>query len=546
MRIKDYFVMPEIMALKAYRRVFILIALLCLLSTPLYLTSLQFPATTSTMVYFLLVPVVIGSLYFGLLGAIVSSAAVFAVFYWFAIEQDVSAAYWLRYVVYAAIGVVIGLFIQLHAHYQRQLTYLINHDPGTGLPSRLALWDAIDQQLSEKNMAKNPNGLAVIAIDNLHDVSITFNHDVADELLVTLWNRIVDVFYPGARAYHYHRERLAVLFHNPERSPDRLQHKLAACLEESVIYNDIPIHFTVRVGYVEINASSRGKRTLINEAESALVWAHERDKQLVIFNSDMRCEKRGALAVLGSVHNAMQSGELTLYYQPKVNLLDNSVIGFEALARWQDQILGVLSPYEFIPLIEKTEIIHPFTHWAIDLALKTLSEWIKNGYDYHVAVNISSHNLSDEDFPGAVKNLLKKHQLPSSVLELEITETEIMKQPELAVNALKELADIPLVISIDDFGTGYSSLAYLHRLPATKLKIDRAFISQIDTDENVKTIVASAINLGHALGMKVIAEGIETHNQRNILKNLGCDIGQGYLFSAAMPASEVSGWSCPS
>ncbi|EJB8582296.1 EAL domain-containing protein, partial [Vibrio cholerae] len=220
----------------------------------------------------------------------------------------------------------------------------------------------------------------------------------------------------------------------------------------------------------------------------------------------------------------------------------NKVVGFEALARWRDTKLGVLSPAEFIPLIENTEIIHDFTYWAIDFALKTLKKWSSDKPDCFIAVNVSSHNLSDDGFADKVKSLLKKYTLASSVLELEITESEIMKNPEKAIKVLQELADIPVVISIDDFGTGYSSLAYLNRLPATALKIDRAFISQLDNDKNVKAIVTAAIDLGHALGMKVIAEGVETENQRKILQELDCDIGQGYLFSAAMPESEALCW----
>ncbi|EJI2329878.1 putative bifunctional diguanylate cyclase/phosphodiesterase [Vibrio cholerae] len=528
--------------LHRHQRSLLFFALICLVLTASYLWFHDYPTNKSVFVTLLLVPLVVGTLVYGLIGALISGLVVFLVFYWLAQGHDVTLSYWFRFAVFVVITLVIAIFIQVQSHYERHITYLLNHDPGTKLPSRMALWNAIDHQLDQHSMVLSPNGLAVISIDNLHDISITFNHDVADELLVTLWQRIVEVFYPGAKAYHYHRERLAVLFHNPENNLDTLVRKLALILEESVDYNDIPIHFTARVGYVEIDSNSRGKRTLINEAETALFEAKEQDKQLVIFTSRMRLEKRNALAILGSVYKAMQSGELTLYYQPKIDLQSTKLIGFEALARWQHNKLGTLSPAEFIPLIENTEIIHNFTAWAIELALKTLKHWQSLGREYHVAVNISSHNLMDADFSLKVRQLLEKYNLPSSLLELEITESEIMKNPEQSVRVLEELADIPIVISIDDFGTGYSSLAYLNRLPATIIKIDRTIISQVDVDENVKKIVSSTINLAHSLGMKVIAEGIETESQKNMLQELGCDIGQGYLFSAAMPKSEAQGW----
>lgn len=542
MTLSDYIRLPNMKILHRYQRSLLFFALICLVLTASYLWFHDYPANNSVFVTLLLVPLVIGTLLYGLIGALISSLVVFSVFYWLAQGHDVTLSYWFRFAVFVVISLVIALFTQVQSHYERRMTYLLNHDPGTKLPSRQALWHAIDHQLDEHSMALSPNGLAVIAIDNLHDISITFNHDVADELLVTLWQRIVEIFYPGAKAYHYHQERLAVLFHNPENNLDTLERKLGLILEESVDYNDIPIHFTARVGYVVIDSNSRGKRTLINEAESALVEAKERDKQLVVFTSGMRLEKRNALAIIGSVTKAMQSGELTLHYQPKIDLQTTKLIGFEALARWQDNKLGTLSPAAFIPLIENTDIIHKFTAWAVDLALKTLKHWQNLGRDYYVAVNISSHNLMDADFPLKVRQLLEKYNLPASMLEFEITETEIMKNPEQSIRVLMELADIPVVISIDDFGTGYSSLAYLSRLPATIIKIDRTFISHVDVDDNVKKIVNSTINLAHSLGMKVIAEGIETESQKNMLQELGCDIGQGYLFSAAMPESEAQCW----
>ena len=426
--------------------------------------------------------------------------------------------------------------------YNRKLEYALYHDAGTNLPNRKTLWKAIDAQLKEKDIKKSPNGLAVISIDNLHDISITFNHDIADELIATLWERIVDIFYPGAKAFHYHREGITVLFHNPEKNIDTLKRKLWEALEESIAYNNIPIHFVARVGYVKIESSSRGKRTLINEAESAMAFAREHDMQLAVFTDEMRKDKKEAIKILGSVRRAMLSGELSLFYQPKIDLNTEKTVGFEALARWNDEKLGTIAPIDFIPLVENTELIHTFTLWAINQSLHNLKLWREQGKEYTVAVNISSHNLSDDEFPKKVKELLKKYKLPPSCLELEVTESEIMKNPILAIKALEEIADIPLIISIDDFGTGYSSLSYLHKLPATIIKIDYGFTSQLDKDENMRKIVASTIKLGHDLGMKVVAEGVETQKEEDILKELHCDIGQGYLYSAAMPASDVLNW----
>ncbi|WP_180961938.1 putative bifunctional diguanylate cyclase/phosphodiesterase [Salinivibrio kushneri] len=541
MTFTDYIKLPNMKTLQYYRRRLVFIALLLFASTTFYLWFHGFPSNNGSTLL-LLIPMIIGSLLYGLIGMIVSSLSVFLVLYGLSYGQDVAVSYWFRFTIFFLISGFVSLFVQVQAHYEHRINYLLNHDLWTKLPNRLALWQAIDNQLCTKNMAQSPNGLAVITINNLDSISLTFSHNVADELLLTLWERIIDVFYPGAKAYHYHRERLAVLFHNPEPNTDTLQCKLANICAESVKYDGIPIHFSVYVGYVPIDYNRRGKRTIINEAESALLQAIADDKQLVEFNAEMRRDQRAALAILGSVRMAMAAGELTLHYQPKINLKTNRVVGFEALSRWYDPKFGALSPADFIPLIEKTEIIHDFTYWVIDLALKTIKEWSSDGPDNFIAVNVSSHNLLNESFSDKVTSLLKKYELPPSVLEIEITESEIMKNPEKSIKVLQELSDIPVMISIDDFGTGYSSLACLNRLPATTLKIDRAFISQLNNDEDVKAILTAAIDLGHTLGMTVVAEGIETENQRKILQELGCDIGQGYLFAAAMPESEARSW----
>ncbi|WP_289283146.1 MULTISPECIES: putative bifunctional diguanylate cyclase/phosphodiesterase [unclassified Methylophaga] len=447
---------------------------------------------------------------------------------------------WLKSGVYLIAVILTAYYSHFQKKQQKTLREALNKDPGTGLPGRVALWKALDDHLNNLNNSKQKNSLAVITIENLQDIAATFSHDAADELIKQLWGRLAESFPSGADVFHYHRERLAVLFQESQNNFDSLNQSLKTHFEDSILYQGIPIHFVVHIGYV--NLHEQNSRVVITQAEAAIEFSRQNDVQSAVYTEKMARDLRQSLALLGSMRTAMSSGELMLYYQPKVCLETLDIVGFEALARWKDSKMGTFAPDMFIPLIERTELIHAFTPWAVDTALSTVKKWTTANRSCPVAVNISSHNLTNPTFPAEIRSLLDKHDLPSSALELEVTETVIMKNPLNAVKVLKELADIPVAISIDDFGTGYSSLAYLHRLPATVIKIDRHFTSMIERDRGIRKIVAAAVQLAHDLGMKVVVEGIESQAQLSILRDLGCDIGQGYYFSFALPANLAETW----
>lgn len=524
-----------------WRSLWVVVGLGGVLAVGWWLQILGWPDTHSATSGLFVLPLALLAISLGFAGALLGSAIVAFALFWMGDGLLPPGDIWLRSANVTAIVLVVASIAHLQGYYQRRLYHAMTHDPGTGLPGRLALWQALDQQLSNRERGLPKNGLAVITLENLQDIAVTLDYDVADKLISQLWLRLVDVFYPGARAYHYHRERLAVLFHNPDDNLDALMTKLRERFEVSVIYDGVPIHFTSLFGFVRLNG--RDGRMVINQAEAAIEQAREQELQSLIYTSGMERDHKRGLTLLGDLQGAMRDGSLTLHYQPKVRLATMDVFGFEALARWEHPTLGTISPAEFIPIVERTECIHSFSLWAANTALAAIRDHCTGVHDQiAVAVNISSHNLMNRAFPEQIRALLAKHQLSSGVLELEVTEGVIMKNPKLAIEVLQQLSDIPIVISIDDFGTGYSSLAYLHRLPATVIKIDRSFINRLNDDSGVKEIVSAAINLAHALGMKVVAEGIETAEQLETLRYLGCDLGQGYFFSPALPAEKAAQW----
>jgi EAL domain-containing protein (putative c-di-GMP-specific phosphodiesterase class I) len=233
---------------------------------------------------------------------------------------------------------------------------------------------------------------------------------------------------------------------------------------------------------------------------------------------------------------------MSLHYQPKVSLDTGQVHGVEALARWESPALGTVSPGEFITLAEATDLITPLTHWTLRRALRDCCAWRAQGLALQAAVNLSARHLQDARLPHVVEDMIRSSGADPKWLELEITESAIMADPDRAFRIVQALREIGVSISIDDFGTGYSSLAYLQNLNIDRLKIDRSFVAGMSENEGSRVIVASIIQLGHALGLDIVAEGIETLAQRQRLKALGCDFGQGYFFSAAMTYEAMLKW----
>ncbi|HYY25514.1 MAG TPA: EAL domain-containing protein, partial [Candidatus Udaeobacter sp.] len=248
------------------------------------------------------------------------------------------------------------------------------------------------------------------------------------------------------------------------------------------------------------------------------------------------------LSLVGELRRAIVHDHLSLVYQPKVDLRASRITGVEALARWRHLELGWIPPTEFIPLAEETGFIMPLSLWVINSALRQCEAWSREDLIMSVAVNLSTLNLQATEFPEQVKGLIASYRVPQIQLGFEITETAIMTDPERAIAALTQMKDMGLKLSIDDFGTGHSSLAYLGTLPVHELKIDKSFIKKMTTHKNHKFIVQSIIDLAHRLGLGVVAEGVETQSEKDLLVELQCDEAQGFYFAQPLPPTELNVW----
>jgi diguanylate cyclase len=250
----------------------------------------------------------------------------------------------------------------------------------------------------------------------------------------------------------------------------------------------------------------------------------------------------GRLALIGELRRAMDEAELVLHYQPKVDLRTGKAKGVEALARWHHPERGLLSPDEFIPLAERSNLLRPMTLYLLDTALRQCNAWRSRGIEISVAVNLSMQNMLDLRLPNDLARLLTSWRLPAGSLELEITESTIMADHRRATTILTRLSKMGVRLSIDDFGTGYSSLAYLQELPVDAIKIDKSFVMDMGTDEGNATIVQSTVDLGHNLHLEVVAEGVESQESYNKLAELGCDYAQGYFLSKPLSPEKMTIW----
>jgi diguanylate cyclase len=278
---------------------------------------------------------------------------------------------------------------------------------------------------------------------------------------------------------------------------------------------------------------------LVQRADVAMYQAKGAGGGVHAYAADRDAHSLERLAMAQDLRGAVDRGEVRVHFQPQVDLRTGRVAGVEALARWTHPLLGVVPPADFIPVAEETGVIGPLTDHVLDESIARTGAWRRQGIDLHVAVNLSARTLADEALPARIAALCAEHGLPPEALVLEITESMVFHDPVAAAATLERIADLGCMISIDDFGTGFSSLENLKRLPVGEVKVDRSFIAGLDGDERDRAIVRGTLELAHALGMRVVAEGVEHDGMLDELQGMGCEIGQGWLWSRPVPAEDL-------
>jgi predicted signal transduction protein with EAL and GGDEF domain len=326
------------------------------------------------------------------------------------------------------------------------------------------------------------------------------------------------------------------------KEPVLVARKITKVLEFPFDIDGLPIDVEASIGIVLYPDHGSDADSLIQRADVAMYAAKQSGSGYTIYTADQDQHSPRRLMLMAELRRAIEEDLLLLHYQPKVNLAAGGVCGVEVLGRWPHHELGAIPPDQFIPLAERTGLIKPLTGWVLDRALNQCRTWYQAGIEIPVAVNLSVRNLLNPQLPDQVAELLQHHGVPPGRLELEITESSIMADPERAREIVTHLNKMGVQLSIDDFGTGYSSLGYLKKLPVHWIKIDKSFVIHMVASESDAVIVQSTIDLAHNLGLKVVAEGVENQEVCDRLIDLGCDMMQGYYISRPLPADELIRW----
>ena len=412
-------------------------------------------------------------------------------------------------------------------------------DELTGLPNRTRFTHEVERALRE---AKGKDtAVLLFDLDRFKEINDTLGHGCGDEVLRAVAARLATLNAPGFVLARLGGDEFGILARADAGSAFSLGRRALHAFKLSFEIDGIPLAVESSIGAAIAPEHATDAESLIRRADVAMYAAKERRAGIAIYDPESDPNDAERLALGGELGRALDEEELLLFYQPKISLSSGRIIGVETLVRWLHPRRGLLPPSEFMPFAERTGLIRPLSHYVLERAIRQCSVWQTAAIDIHVAVNLTMHDLVDAELPTDVATLLAEAGLPPERLEVEITESAIMSDPFRVRQALLHLSELGVRIAIDDFGTGYSSLGYLKRLPVDELKIDRSFVIAMATNANDATIVRSTIDLGRNLGLTVVAEGVERGETLERLKELGCDVAQGYVMGQPAPAEELTG-----
>ena len=449
----------------------------------------------------------------------------------------------------ALLGLFLSLFPMLRRVTRRLRGHLAEiehqalHDGLTGLPNRDLLRRRIEEALAEARLRKSGVSVLLLDLDRFKEINDTLGHQSGDQLLQRLGDRLSTLIRETDTVARLGGDEFAVVSPGAAdaESAIALAERIRAGLDVPVSLAGLTVQVEASIGIALFPDHGDDVEALIRHADVAMYNA-KKTHQPTLYSQKDDHYSPDRLALVGELRRAIAEGELIVHYQPRVELASGEVHAVEALVRWDHPARGLLSPGEFLPLAEHTGLIRPLTRYVLDAALADCAGWVAEGLRPGVSMNLSARDLLDADLPAEVAALLAKHGVDPTLLEMEITENTILTDPERARAVLERLRMLGVRLSIDDFGTGFSSLGQLRRLPVDVLKIDKSFVFNMDNDDNDDVIVRSTIELGHNLGLLVVAEGVETQETWNRLAQLGCDTAQGFFISRPLPRLVLTEW----
>ncbi|MDQ1705115.1 MAG: hypothetical protein QOF18_1481 [Frankiaceae bacterium] len=418
------------------------------------------------------------------------------------------------------------------------------HDMLTGLPNRKLLFQRARAAIDNATAEGSQVALFLLDLDRFKEINDTLGHQVGDALLERVGRRLASTVRPEDMVARLGGDEFAILVEgldDPRVAMD-LAELVRSALGAPFRADGMSFEIEGSIGVAIHPEHGADFETLLQRADVAMYVAKDRNTGIEVYSAETDRHSTLRLGMLAELRAALDNHELELHYQPKADLRTGDVMGVEALLRWRHAERGMVPPDEFIPLAEQTGLMRHITQFVVDEALRQLSLWWKSGLRVQVAVNVCARDLYDRDFAAFLRSRLDHHGVPPRALMIEVTESVLMADPARAASTLLSLADLGVGVSLDDFGTGYSSLVHLKRLPVSEVKIDRSFVMRMDVHDDDAAIVRSIIELATALGLRVVAEGVETRESWDRLAVYGCDAAQGWYLAKALPAAEVTKW----
>jgi len=428
---------------------------------------------------------------------------------------------------------------------EREILRLAYEDGLTALPNRAMFNEQLDQAVRTAKRAAAPLAVLLFDMDRFKAINDTLGHPVGDQALREVALRVRKVLRDSDIVARLGGDEFGVLLATggAEHAPKVVAQKIQKALEAPFVIEGQPMDITASIGIARFPEHGEDAASLLRAADVAMYEAKRAKSGFSIYDPSHDERRQEFLTLLGELRRAVEAGELVLHYQPKMSLAEGRMTSVEALVRWSHPQRGFIEPSEFIPFAEQTGYISAITHWVLAHAIEQCGAWEKAGLHIRMCVNVSARDLQQEDaLVQFVSAALVAAKLPAGMLSLEITESALMEDPGSAQSTLRKLRELGIATSIDDYGTGYSSLAYIKQLAVSELKIDRAFVSGMEADRSNAAIVRSTIELGHNLGLTVVAEGVETDHELAELRRFGCDFAQGFYFARPMSADALEKW----
>lgn len=405
--------------------------------------------------------------------------------------------------------------------------WLARHDALTGLPNRELFMERAAEAVAWAKKSGQPVVVAVVDLDHFKDLNDTLGHSSGDELLVTLADRLDAAVASSGTVARLGGDEFGLVLRAPRDVRAELT-RLAAVLREEVEVGGLPLAVAPSLGYATYAGASTSPQTLLQRAEVAMYAAKAGHTGIAEYATDLERFVAADVELIAELPHGLRDGQLTVHYQPQLDTASGAVVAAEALVRWQHPVYGLLPPGRFLPLAEQTDLIERLTAWVLDAALAHAAELAARGTPIPIAVNVSARSVVREEFASEVIDALARAGVPASQLVVEVTETALLTNPARARAVLTQLDAAGVNVSIDDFGQGQTALGYLAELPIRELKIDRAFVTGMSGDRARTAIARSVVELGHNLGMRVVAEGVETTADLAAVRDLGCDLAQGF------------------